>query len=137
MPEWRGQRESVGSDRGATPLARIRRTGESHHPLHQLAGRISDSRSRHLRHDDLYKVARVNSVRRTSRVDGLPAAVRRRAGQAILPAAQLYHDPSAVWRLFGPGVGYCNPCHGDPQGEEGAEQDLQEASDQGAYAGRD
>ena len=60
---------------------------QGHLPLHQLARRLGHRRPRHLRHDAVRQLRRVDRVPGPRGVDGPVPAVRRRARQALRPAA--------------------------------------------------
>lgn len=100
LPQRRRRRNRLSIHRSAAPLPRSRRAREAHIPIHQYPRRQRDGRPRHLRHHDLHLFTRDDDVRGASGVDGLVAAVRRRAQEALLPAAQQHHGASAERRVF-------------------------------------
>ena len=67
-----------------------------------------------LRHHAIHPSRRLDPVHRPGRLDGVAAADRGRARQALLPAPCAGHDPSGVRRLSGPGDRYRDPCPRDP-----------------------
>ena len=82
-------------------LPRGRGSREGHLALHQLARRLGHRRHGHLRHHAVRHARRGHHLHGPGRLDGAVPAVRRRAGQALRPAARPHHDAPALGGVQG------------------------------------
>src|SRR5918912_2449255 len=102
----------------------MKRPGQGHLDLHQLARRLDLRRPGDLRHDAVHQARRVDDVLRDRDVDGLAAAHGRRGRQALLAAQLADPDPPAVGRVRGPVDRHRDPRPRDHQDAPADRRDL-------------
>ena len=101
---------------------------QGHRLLHQQPGRRGVVRARDLRHHAIHPQPGQHGVHRPGGLDGQPAALRRRQGQALRAAERPHHGAPALRRRAGPGDRHRNPGARDPDPAQAAERDLRHAT---------